>query len=321
MCSIVDDHYIRKKRLILDRKGRLVVGVQIINLNKIYPDGTKALEDINLNIERCILGLLGPNGAGKSTLMKILTTVLSKTKGIVKVFEHDVDRDREKIRALIGYLPQEYGLYNNLTAVEFLDYIGLFYQISSSRVRKRKITCLLDKVNLLQAKGKMLGTYSGGMKRRLGIAQALLNDPKVLIVDEPTAGLDPEERIKFRNLLRDLLIEDKDRVVILSTHIVSDITALCSRVAILNKGRLVYDGMIERLLQATEGRVWELRTGQSAVKDIECRVNIINSKVESLDSVYIRYVSDDPIGDSQMAVPELEDAYMYLLGKGNGNER
>jgi len=296
------------------------MGIRLRNVCKVYPDGTEALRDITLELDKGVFGLLGPNGAGKSTLMKIITTVLRKTSGTINVFGHDLEQNLEKVRTLTGYLPQDYGLYGNLTAAEFLDYICLFYQLYDREVRQRLVTALLAEVDLLQHGNQPLHTYSGGMKRRLGIAQALINRPRLLVVDEPTAGLDPEQRVKFRALLRDLLLEDEERVVILSTHIVNDVSALCSRTAILDKGRLLYNGAVDSLLQRAEGKVWEVTAQELSVRSIEKQVRVISSRVGGPDCVRVKYVADTPLPDSRSVEPQLEDAYMCLLERSRSND-
>ena len=291
------------------------MNIQIKRLSKVYPNGTNALNSIDLEISKGMIGLLGPNGAVKTTLMKILTGILKKTEGEVKIFGKNIEERKEEIRTFTGYLPQEYGLYENLNAIEFLDYIGLFYNIKDRKQRNERINYFLDKVNLDNVSSKKIKSYSGGMKRRLGIAQALLNNPKLIIVDEPTAGLDPEERIEFRKLLRDLLIEDEERIVILSTHIVNDITALCSEIAVLNKGNLVYRGNIVDLNHMAEGKVWELNTTQSKLKTLERHFKIIDSKVIDDDKIYVKFLSNQPPKGAISIKPELEASYVWLLRK------
>lgn len=289
------------------------MSIEIKKLSKIYPNGTKAVNNIDLKISKGMIGLLGPNGAGKTTLMKILTGILRKTKGEVIIYSKNIEEDRETIRTLTGYLPQQYGLYENLNAIEFLDYIGLFYNMKDSKQRQKRIKYLLERVNLANVSKKKLNSYSGGMKRRLGIAQALLNNPKLLIVDEPTAGLDPEEKIKFRNLLRDLLIEDKERIIILSTHIVNDITALCSEIAVLNNGKLVYRGNIEELNSMAEGKVWGINTKQTSLKNMEKQFKIIDNNVLNDDDVYLKILSNSQPEGAKKLKPELEASYVWLL--------
>src|SRR3954447_1623935 len=225
----------------------------IEGVGKRYKGDFWGLRGFSLKLEPGVLGLLGPNGAGKSTLMRILATITKPTEGRVLWNGEDVAKSPDRLRTVLGYLPQDFGVYPNLTAVEFLEYLAAVKGLDGG-VARRRIDELLALVNLTDARKKPLGGYSGGMKQRIGIAQALLNDPAVLIVDEPTVGLDPEERVRFRNLLSDL---GGERLVILSTHIVSDVEAVATRIAIMDRGRLLASAEPEALLRAVEGRVWE----------------------------------------------------------------
>jgi len=224
-------------------------------LNKVYRGGINALTDIDLTITSGMFGLLGPNGAGKTTLMRILAGILRPTSGDLYIGEFDgnAEKGRTSIKKLLGYLPQELGVYPDLSAREFLDYIGILKGMDNRKVRQSRVSELLDIVSLTNVANRKLKTFSGGMKRRIGIAQALLNDPKLLIVDEPTAGLDPEERIHFRNLLSELA---GDRTVLLSTHIVEDIAQTCRNLAILNNGYIIFQGSTADLTHAARGKVW-----------------------------------------------------------------
>ena len=225
--------------------------LEIAAVRKVYRGDVVALAGVTLTLEPGVLGLLGPNGAGKSTLMRILATLAPPTEGRVLWNGADLARDPDALRAVLGYLPQDFGVYPNLTPREFLEYLAAARGLRGAGVRKR-IDALLELVNLADASRRPLGGFSGGMRQRVGIAQALLNDPQLLIVDEPTGGLDPEERVRFRNLLSDLA---GHRIVILSTHIVSDVEAVATRIALLAHGRLLADAAPEDLLRAAEGRV------------------------------------------------------------------
>ena len=216
--------------------------IKIAGLTKTYPNGKAALRDINLTIAPGVHGLLGPNGAGKTTLMRILATLSLPSSGQVKVFGYDLVRDKQAVRALLGYLPQEFGFYPHLTAAECLDYLAILSNIHSARVRAARIRFVLERVNLWDVQGEKVGTFSGGMKQRLGIAQLLLHDPRVIIVDEPTAGLDPQERVSFRRLIGELCEAQKDRIVIISTHIVEDLSHLAPELAIMDKGEILFAG-------------------------------------------------------------------------------
>src|SRR5512136_751745 len=234
----------------MDTSNSLVIETH--NLSKTYKD-VQALKDFNLKLTPGILGLLGPNGAGKSTLMRMLATITKPTEGTILWNGRDVVKDPEVLRSVLGYLPQDFGVYPNLSAQEFLEYMAAIKGMSGEKAR-RKISDLLDLVNLRDAARRPLGGYSGGMRQRVGIAQALLNDPQLLIVDEPTVGLDPEERVRFRNLLSDL---SGERIVILSTHIVSDVEAIATRIVLANKGKLLREDAPEKLLKELENKVWE----------------------------------------------------------------
>ncbi|WP_074042363.1 ABC transporter ATP-binding protein [Desnuesiella massiliensis] len=215
--------------------------IKISNLSKQFGNKT-ALDDVNLEINSGMFGLLGRNGAGKTTLMRILTTLLTKTSGDITICDIPIEKSRD-IRKIVGYLPQDFSMYPNMTVYEAMDYLGVLSEIPS-RKRKGIVLELLDKVNLYDCQKVRIKALSGGMKRRLGIAQAIMHDPKVIIVDEPTAGLDPEERMRFKNLLSDI---SKDKIVILSTHIIEDIEETCENVAILNNGKVIYNGKTEKL--------------------------------------------------------------------------
>lgn len=228
--------------------------VQIQDLSKRY-GRQAALTSINLSINNGMYGLLGPNGAGKSTLMRILATLLPPSSGRALVAGHDVAREKQQVRQLLGYLPQEFGLYKKLTAWEFMDLIGSLKGLPNSKQRQQQIELVLHQVNLWEQRNQKLGGYSGGMKRRIGIAQALLGEPRLLIVDEPTAGLDPEERVRFRNLLSEL---SGERVVLLSTHIVGDIESSCNQLAVLRQGELIFSGSQQELTAEADGKVWQL---------------------------------------------------------------
>src|SRR5215469_2708160 len=229
--------------------------IEISRLNKIYHGGIHALNAADLTIPGGMFGLLGPNGAGKTTLMRILAGILRPTSGDLHIGDYDgnTEKGRMAIKRVLGYLPQELGVYPDLSAREFLDYIGILKGMDDRKSRQKRVSELIEVVSLTNAAHRKLKTYSGGMKRRIGIAQALLNDPRLLIVDEPTAGLDPEERIRFRNLLADLA---GDRTVLLSTHIVEDVAQTCQRLAVLTLGRVVFQGTIADMLAQTRGHVW-----------------------------------------------------------------
>ena len=271
--------------------------------------GLSALRDLSLRLGPGVLGLLGPNGAGKSTLMRILATITRATAGRVTWNGADIAKTPDDVRATLGYLPQDFGVYPNLNAVEFLEYMAAIKGLDG-RAARRRIAELLQLVNLAEAARRPLGGYSGGMKQRVGIAQALLNDPQLLIVDEPTVGLDPEERVRFRNLLSDL---SGQRVVILSTHIVSDVEATASDIAIINRGQLLAHAAPETLLQSVVGQVWEWTIPSADLPAARQRFQI-SSTVRAGDGVRLRALAEAaPARDAQVVAPALEDAYLRLI--------
>jgi ABC-2 type transport system ATP-binding protein len=280
-------------------------------VGKKYPRGVWGLKEFSLDIGPGILGLLGPNGAGKSTMMRILATITKPTEGKVTWNDVDIVKSPNSVRSLLGYLPQDFGVYPNLSAVEFLEYLAAAKGLKRKMARQR-IEELLSLVNLLDARKRPLGGYSGGMKQRVGIAQALLNDPKLLIVDEPTAGLDPEERVRFRNLLSELAGE---RIVILSTHIVSDVEACASRIALIARGRLVVHATAEELLKMVEGKVWEKVVPSGAVTELR-KTFLTSSTMHRADGVHLRIVSDQsPGSDAIGQSATLEDAYLWCIAR------
>ncbi len=281
------------------------------NVSKLYKGNIWGLRHFNLELRAGVLGLLGPNGAGKSTLMRILATITKATEGKVTWNGIDIARSPNELRAALGYLPQDFGVYPNLNAIEFLEYLAAIKGLDSGLARKR-IDELLQVVNLVEARKRPLGGYSGGMKQRLGIAQALLNDPQLLIVDEPTVGLDPEERVRFRNLLSDL---SGERIVILSTHIVSDVEAAATEIALINQGRLLMHTAPENLLRAVEGKVWEWVIASAELPAIKER-HLISSTIRRGDGVHIRIVADaSPSAKAQAVAPTLEDAYLFFISQ------
>jgi ABC-2 type transport system ATP-binding protein len=283
--------------------------LSIEHVGKTYRRGVRGLDDFSLQLGPGVLGLLGPNGAGKSTLMRILATITRPTDGRVMWNGTDIVKSPDGLRAVLGYLPQDFGVYPNLSALEFLQYIAAAKGIDRVASRRR-IDELLVLVNLADARKRPLGGFSGGMRQRVGIAQALLNDPRLLIVDEPTAGLDPEERVRFRNLLSDL---SGERVVILSTHIVSDVEATATHIALINRGRLVASAAPEELMQKVEGRVWEWTVPSDELTELK-KHHRISSTLRRSDGVRVRAVSDSqPAASAQRVAPNLEDAYLLFV--------
>ncbi|MFC4104077.1 ABC transporter ATP-binding protein [Paenibacillus xanthanilyticus] len=281
----------------------------IEHVSKKYKGDFYGLRDLSLHIRTGILGLLGPNGAGKSTLMRILSTITEPTSGKITWNGVDIVQQPNAVRAVLGYLPQDFGVYPNLNAVEFLDYLAAVRGLDA-RIARKRIEELLHLTNLYEARNKPLHGFSGGMRQRVGIAQALLGDPKLLIVDEPTVGLDPEERIRFRNLLAEL---SGDRIIILSTHIVSDIEATATDIAIVNKGRTITQASPSAILAEAEGKVWEwmMTSEQWVAKRGEL---LISGTVQSGEGVKVRVIADSqPAPESVPAAPNLEDAYLYYI--------
>jgi ABC-type multidrug transport system ATPase subunit len=284
--------------------------LSVTNLGKQYRRDFWGLKDFSLEIKPGILGLLGPNGAGKSTFMRMVATITKPTDGKILWNDIDVVKSPDTLRAVLGYLPQDFGVYPNLTAVEFLEYMAAIKGLSA-QAAKRRIDELLQLTNLTQAAKRPLGGYSGGMKQRVGIAQALLNDPQLLIVDEPTVGLDPEERVRFRNLLSDL---SGERIVILSTHIVSDVEATATHIVLVNKGQLLREAAPEALLKELDGKVWEWTVSSDDLPALKQK-HIVSGTIRRSDGVDVRVVSADPPHVEARSVnPNLEDAYLYFVG-------
>jgi len=286
----------------------------IERVGKRYRGDHWGLRDVSLRLEPGVLGLLGPNGAGKSSLMRILATIAQPTEGRVEWNGVDIARQPDAVRNVLGYLPQDFGVYPNLSPQEFLEYVGAAKGLAGAGARRR-IDELLQLVNLTDARHRPLGGFSGGMRQRVGIAQALLNDPQLLIVDEPTAGLDPEERMRFRGLLSDL---GGERIVILSTHIVSDVEATASRIALIRDGRLIAEASPEDLLRAAEGQVWEWVMPSAELQAAKSRL-LISGTLRRSDGVRVRAVAAEaPVPEARSVAPNLEDAYLMRIGAGRG---
>ena len=288
------------------------MNLEIKNLTKKYSSNKFGLNNYSLNISSGILGLLGPNGAGKSTLIKIISSISKPTKGNIFLDGNDILKNPNYIRRILGYLPQDFGVYPNLNAYEFLEYIAAMKGIGGKNVRK-KIVCLLEEVNLIDVAKNQLGTYSGGMKQRIGIAQALLNDPKIIIFDEPTVGLDPEERLHFRDLISDLA---NDRIIILSSHIVSDIETIADEVAIMKNGELVIKNTQEDIVKQMQGKVFETTVNLSNIKNFKSYHRVVSS-FRSQNTFKVRYVNETNTENSQEVEATLEDAYIYLTKNEN----
>ncbi|HBC79728.1 MAG TPA: multidrug ABC transporter ATP-binding protein [Bacteroidales bacterium] len=285
--------------------------IEIQGLNKIYPNGNHALKDINLEFGTGMFGLLGPNGAGKSSLMRILVTLMKPTSGIVLVEGWDIQKHRKELRSMLGYLPQDFRFFTSLKTWEFLDYSGSLAGMKNKKLRIAEVDRLLDQVGLLEVRDRQANRLSGGMKRRLGIAQALIGNPRIIVVDEPTTGLDPDERIRFRNILSHL--SQHEVTIILSTHIVGDISSTCQGMALLNRGELVFAGAPENLVKQAEGHVFKLNLTPSEYEVVKERYNVI-STIPVEDGWEVQIVSDDvPDYSYSQITPNIEDAYVYYM--------
>jgi len=284
--------------------------IEIQGLRKAYPGGVVALQGLDLTIPAGIFGLLGPNGSGKTTLMRILATLMEPSAGTVTVCGRDLHREKRAVREMLGYMPQEFGFYPSLTAYETLDYFALLCRINDPQERKQRIERALTRANLQEVAGRKVGTFSGGMKQRLGIAQALLNDPKLVIIDEPTSGLDPEERIRLRNLLAEL---SGDRIIILSTHIVSDVASTAEKLALLHRGVLLFAGPAEDLLRPLRGKTWIIDIADDELSRVR-EDYFVTGIFRSATGMQVRAVEEEmkhPGG--YLAEPTLDDAYVWAM--------
>jgi len=292
--------------------------ISIKDLTLVYKNGNRALQHINLDIKSGMFGLLGPNGAGKTTLMRILVTLMKPTNGTVKVNGYDLQKDRKKIRAMLGYLPQDFQVLSRLKTWEFLDYVARLAGLRSKNERNQAVDEMLESVGLFDARDRRATKLSGGMKRRLGISQALIGHPQIVVVDEPTTGLDPEERIRFRNLLAEL--SRKDIVIILSTHIVGDISSTCMDMALLNEGEVIFNDAPEKLVEECRGHVWLINAIDSEMEAIKEKYPVI-STIPSEEGWEVQIVADELIGFKGKQIdPNLEHAYVYRMEYGLNNK-
>ncbi len=287
--------------------------ISIESLGKIYENGKPALKNVNLEVSNGMFGLLGPNGAGKTTLIRILVTLLEPTSGRVLVNGADLQKERRNIRAVLGYLPQDFKFFSRLRTWEFLDYIALLAGMKSRAERRNAVDRMLTQVGLFEARDRMANRLSGGMKRRLGIAQALIGDPQIVVIDEPTTGLDPEERIRFRNLISAL--SRQDIVIIFSTHIVGDISSTCKNLALLWNGEVAYHGTPDELLRRAQGHVWRATMDNEELEALKLRHTIVNT-IPAVDGWDVEVVAEDQDGFKGKPVqPDLEHAYVYFMEK------
>ena len=294
------------------------MNLEIRNLSKTYANGVRALRNISLTIPRGMFGLLGPNGAGKSTLMRTIATLQEPDEGAIRLGEIDVLRQKDRVRELLGYLPQEFGVYPHVTAERLLDHFAVLKGIASRRDRREIVEALLRQTNLYDVRAKRLGGFSGGMRQRFGVAIALLGNPKLIVVDEPTAGLDPAERVRFLNLLSDV---GEDAVVILSTHIVDDVAELCSRVAIIDRGAILLEGEPAHAVAALRGRIWRREIRKADLAELSRTRTVISTKLVAGRTV-VRIESDTAPGSGFDPVePDLEDVYFSTMSGQLGRRR
>ena len=284
--------------------------LKIESLSKTYTNGVHALNDVNLTISNGMFGLLGPNGAGKSSLMRTLSTLQEPTKGTIHFNGIDIIENPKDIRNHLGYLPQEFGVYPKISAYELLDHIAVLKGIANKKDRKEQVLALLQQTNLYQHRKKSVSTFSGGMRQRFGIAQALLGNPKLVIVDEPTAGLDPEERNRFHNLLSEI---GENVIVLLSTHIVEDIRNLCSNMAIMSEGQIISQGKPSELIKELDGKIWQRTIKKEDLEAFKTAFNVLSSHLHS-GKIRLNVISDtQPEKEFELVHADLEDVYFSTL--------
>jgi ABC-type multidrug transport system ATPase subunit len=289
-----------------------MTSLEISGLSKTYPNGVQALDGVSLTIKPGMFGLLGPNGAGKSTLMRTLATLQDADAGSARMGDVDVLHDKDTVRRMLGYLPQDFGVYPKVSAEQLLDHLARLKGLNDAAVRRDVVATLLKQTNLYDVRKKALGGFSGGMRQRFGIAQALLGDPKLIIVDEPTAGLDPEERVRFHNLLADI---GENVIVILSTHIVSDVSDLCAQMAIINKGRVLLTGEPLALTRRLEGRVWQKAIARNDLDALKNQLPVISTRLAA-GRTLVNVVSDEVPSEGFVPVEAtLEDGYFAAISR------
>ncbi len=285
--------------------------VQTINLTKTYPGNVTAVHPMNIQLTNGVVGLLGPNGAGKTTLMRMLSTLLEPSAGTALVDGHDIRYDKPAVRSLLGYLPQDFGLYPSLSVQECLDYMGLLAGLGRKKDRQQRIETMLEHVNLTEFRHRKVGALSGGMKRRLGIAQAVIHEPRLVIFDEPTAGLDPEERIRVRNLLSEL---GGDRIIILSTHIVADVASTAQTIAVMKRGQIVFHGTPQAMIEGVRGKTWQVLTDDNWLAWLRERYVVTEVQREA-GGVLVKMIGDGiEFQGVEPRDPSLEDAYVAIMG-------
>jgi ABC-2 type transport system ATP-binding protein len=284
--------------------------VLIEGLSKTYPNGVRALDDVSLTIPQGMFGLLGPNGAGKSTLMRILATLQEPDSGTATLGDIDILTEKDRVRETLGYLPQEFGLYPKVRAQDLLDHFAILKGITDRKERKQIIDALLEQTNLVDARKRKLGGFSGGMSQRFGIAVALLGDPKLIIVDEPTAGLDPEERVRFLNLLSEI---GENSVVILSTHIVEDVSELCSRMAVISRGQILLEEDPAAAVDELRGKIWQKSIPKDEIEAYNDRLTVISTRLQAGRRVIHVLADAQPDDSFETVVPDLEDVYFTTM--------
>ena len=285
--------------------------LEIRNVSKTYPNGVRALNDVSLTIPRGMYGLLGPNGAGKSTLMRTIATLQEPDSGSIRLGELDVLREKDRVRETLGYLPQEFGVYPRETAERMLDHFATLEGITDKGQRRETVDALLQQTNLWNVRKAKLGTFSGGMRQRFGVAIALLGHPTLIIVDEPTAGLDPAERVRFLNLLSAL---GENSIIILSTHIVEDVSELCTRMAIINGGEILLEAEPLRAIEDVRGRVWRKLVPKESVAEVEKELPVISTKMLAGRTYVNVYSETEPAEGFEPVDPDLKDVYFSAMG-------
>lgn len=286
--------------------------LKIKNIAKKYANGVQAMNDISLEIENGMFGLLGPNGAGKSTLMKTIVGLQKPDQGSLNFNDIDIVENSTFIKTHLGYLPQDFGVYQNISAYNLLNHIAILKGMNDKKSRKEQILALLEKTNLLEHKYKAVSTYSGGMRQRFGVAQSLLGNPKIIIVDEPTAGLDPEERNRFNNLLSEI---GENIIVILSTHLVEDVRNLCTKMAIIDKGELLICGNPEQFIDEINGKIWKKIIDKNELSDYQSKYTIISTQLQANKLCVKVFSNENPNNGFMQSVSDLEDVYFTTLLK------
>jgi len=284
--------------------------LQIQGLSKRYPNGVQALDRVELDLAPGMFGLLGPNGAGKSTLMRTLASLQEADTGSATLGDIDVLREPTRLRKVLGYLPQDFGVYPKVSALELLDHLARLKGLTNAKERREVVDFLLKRTNLYDVRKQNLGGFSGGMRQRFGIAQALIGSPKLIIVDEPTAGLDPEERVRFHNLLADI---GEDVIVILSTHIVDDVADLCASLAVINKGRVLLTGEPAQLVAAMTGKIWRKTVRKDEVAELKARLPLISTRLQAGRTLVRAYADAPPEPGFELIEADLEDVYFSAI--------